>query len=51
MKLNKEIENLLKSRYDYINKYDAIQFLKPLYNHKPGWLSIAIKSYNNLYDN
>ena len=52
-KMNDQLKNemirLLKENYDYISKYDALQFLKNIYRYTQGWIPIAIQAYDEAY--
>jgi hypothetical protein len=50
--LQKDMIVYLKSRYDWISKWDAIQELKlkELHRYIPGWLPVAISSYKKVYE-
>ena len=42
---DQDIINLLKARYDYISKFNAISFL-----HRNGYTKIGLKRFIDIYD-
>jgi hypothetical protein len=43
-----DMEHILRSNFDYISMYKAIQYLKPLYKNTCGWLKLAIKAWKRV---
>ncbi len=43
--MENQMVQILKTHYDYIDKWDALKFLKKFYGHVEGWLPVAVKAY------